>query len=99
MNKTMKQSRKMCRKKRGENERYKKRSRRREKGGKREQKGKGGRERQRETDIQRERENMNEYINESLLLRGFNKLLVHTVFICKDFHIVLLVIQKSSETQ
>lgn len=34
-----------------------------------------------------------------ILLLDFNKLLVHRVFICKDFYIVLLVIQKSSESQ
>lgn len=57
----------------------------------------GGRYRGRKRDTQRE--NVNKYIKESLLLLGFNKFLVHRVFIYKDFYIVLLVIQKSSETQ
>lgn len=40
-----------------------------------------------------------DYIHIYILLLDFNKLLVHRVFICKDFYIVLLVIQKSSESQ
>lgn len=37
--------------------------------------------------------------DESLVLLGFNKLLFYSVFLCKDFHIVLLPIQKSSEIE